>query len=277
MPDFDRVVIVGVGLLGGSLGMALRERGLANQIIGFGRNQGRLQKAIEMGAIDSAGTDLRECTTDADLVVVCTPVQRVVDLVREASPNMAEQGLITDVGSTKAAIVEQLEDCSAFCGSHPLAGSERSGVEYARSDLFAGRTCVITPAGQSSDALIKRTLGLWSSVGANVVKMDAREHDAAIAVTSHLPHVIASALAAATPESLLPLAATGWQDTTRVASGSVEMWTQIIEENRDPVLAALEGFGQQIERWRAAIRDENREQLQSLLLAGKKIRDTVGN
>lgn len=279
MADFDRAVIVGVGLLGGSIGMALRDRGLASQVVGFGRRRESLKLAYELGAVDSFCTELGEACSEADLVLVCTPVQLVPELVLECQQHVKPGALITDVGSTKRTICEHLADTATttFCGSHPLAGSDRSGVESAERQLLEGKLTVITPAETTPSALVDRTEKLWRDLGSRTVQMSPKEHDEAIARTSHLPHVVAAALAGLTPDELLPLAATGWCDTTRVAAGQVELWTQILQENRGPALAAVREYSDSLQSWLAALETGDAEQLGNLLALGKKKRDTLGN
>ncbi len=277
--EFNRAVIVGVGLLGGSVGLALRARGMARHIVGWGRRAESLHEALVLGAIDSIDTDLASACRDADLVVVCTPVQCVVPQVLACLDVIAAGGLITDVGSTKFSICSQLAGSgdANFCGSHPLAGSEKSGVSFASPELFSGRLTVVTPTPQTSPELAHRTEGFWRALGSRTLRMSPLEHDCAVARTSHLPHIVAAALAAETPDELLPLAASGWCDTTRVAAGSIAMWRQILQENRLPVLDALQQFTASLEIWIEALRRDDAEQIEQLLLAGKQQRDSVGN
>ena len=193
---------------------------------------------------------------------------------------MPAHGLVTDVGSTKHSIVASLAQSAAagsFVGSHPMAGSEKSGVEHARESLLDGKLVVITPDVGSNPKQVATTEQLWRSLGARTMLMSPAEHDRAVAHTSHLPHVLASALAGATPSEMLPLAASGWCDTTRVASGGAELWRQILEENRQPVTEVLEDFVSQLQRWLTALRDHNGEQIEKLLLDGKLKRDSLGN
>ena len=277
MAEFQRAVIVGVGLLGGSLGLALRKRGLASEIIGFGRQPTNLASAIECGAIDQAASYLAEACEQADLVVVCTPVQTVAGFVEQASPHVRPGALITDVGSTKGSIVSQLAQNPYFCGAHPLAGSDKSGVQHADAELFQDRTTVLTPHQNTPATVHERCEQLWRALGCHTRQMDAQQHDQAVAMTSHLPHLVAAALAGGTPRDLLPLAASGWCDTTRVAGGSVDMWLQIFQDNRPAVLAALQQFEKQISQWVEALGSEDDEQLKKLLDTGKQIRDSVGS
>lgn len=278
MAAFEKVVIVGVGLLGGSIGLALRQRGLARQVVGFGRNQQNLDKAVTRGAIDSYESELVNACQGANLCVICTPVQDIATRVVECSPHLASDGLITDVGSTKQNICESLAKAGIenFCGSHPLAGSDRSGVEHADEKLFEDRLTVVTPL-QTNAMLLRRTLEFWESIGCKTQAMSPQEHDWALAQTSHLPHIVAAALAAGTPASLLPLAATGWRDTTRIAGGSPSLWRQIIEENRPAILEAIKQYNASLKPWVDALENQDFDQVESLLTAGKEKRDNLGS
>lgn len=277
--QFNRAVIVGVGLLGGSVGMALRARGMARHVVGWGRRVESLQEALEVGAVDAIQSDLSKACRDADLVVICTPVQCVVPHVLACLEVIAADGLITDVGSTKQSICNELigRGDRNFCGSHPLAGSEKSGVSFASPELFDGKMTVVTPTAVTCPELAGRTEKFWQALGSRTLRMSPQEHDYGVARTSHLPHIVAAALAAETPDALLPLAASGWCDTTRVAAGGVELWRQILQENRLPVLEALQQFTASLEIWTEAIRRDDAEQIEQLLLAGKQQRDSVGN
>jgi prephenate dehydrogenase len=284
MPVGQRVAIVGVGLIGGSIGLALRSRGLAEEVVGVGRRPAVLEKAVAVGAIDRGTTNLVEGVAEADLVVVATPVGIIVDVV-QAVAQLAPRASITDAGSTKAEICQALRpdaDGSGlrpgrFVGSHPLAGGHRTGPEHARGDLFFGRTVVVTPEDDTPPGLVQRMKEFWESLGAEVTLLSPEEHDRALAATSHLPHLIASALAAATPEEWLRLAATGWADTTRIAAGDAELWTQIFSQNRAAVLDALRRFEHQLAVLDKAIAEGDTAALTSRLQEGKRIRDALGD
>ncbi len=278
MPAFEQVVIVGVGLLGGSIGLAVKERQVAGEVIGIGRNQARLDEAIRREIIDRATTDLRAGVQQADLVVVCTPVELVSETAKDVLRAAPANCLVTDVGSTKQAIVDALSDWAMqFVGSHPLAGDHRSGAEFARGGLLEGKMVVVTPTPQTNPTTEERIGGFWSALGANVVTLAADEHDAAVAVTSHLPHAVASALAATMPKSMLPLAATGFADTTRVAAADPQLWRQIFLTNREQVLAAIDDFDHHLAALRDALAAGDEQQLEQLLAEGKQIRDALGN
>jgi prephenate dehydrogenase len=221
----------------------------------------------------------------ADVVVVCTPVEWIANHVAETGQRCPEHCVITDAGSTKEQLVAASEAALKlrfpaeipFVGSHPIAGSERNGPEAASANLFEGRVAVVTATELSKPAAITATEEFWQALGARVVRMSPAEHDDALACTSHLPHLLSSALAAATPEELLPLAATGWQDTTRIAAGDAELWRQIFLANRGRTLKALEDFETVLKRFRAALETADGTLLADLLAEGKRRRDAVGS
>lgn len=278
-----RVAILGVGLLGGSLGKALRCRGLAEEVTGFVRREETARAAMKAGAVDRAGRELASVVAGADLVVLCTPVARMAPLVAELTDALAPGATVTDVGSVKAAVVSAAEDVVAraggcFVGSHPMAGSERTGVEAAREDLFSGAVVVVTPTDRSDAAAVVRVHELWRSVGARVISLDPERHDTLVARSSHLPHLVAASLASyilgadPAPEQGA-LCATGFRDTTRVASGSPEMWRDIALANREAILSALDGFGMSLARLRRAIEDSDAEAVERYLVEAKARRD----
>jgi len=275
------VAIVGVGLIGGSIGLALRQRGLAERVIGIGRRQPTLRIARRVGAVTNTTIDLAKGVAEADLVIVCTPVGRIVEHVRTAAEHCRPGTLITDAGSTKQAIVaaldQQLPGGCRFLGSHPLAGSEKSGPAHAQADLFDGRVAVITPTINTRAEDYDRIEQFWQSLGSVVVRMSPEEHDRALAMTSHLPHMAAAALAATVPEHLFRLTGTGMLDTSRLASGDVELWRQILEMNRENVLNALEQYGAQLRVLHRALRDGDFHAVEEFLRIAKKKRDALGS
>jgi prephenate dehydrogenase len=281
MKHWDTVAIIGVGLIGGSIGLALRERKLAGRIIGVGRRPENLAKAKAAGAVHRATQDLSDGVHEAELVVVCTPVDSIARFVREAAAACPPGALLTDAGSTKASIVRQLNGtlprAVAFVGSHPLAGSEKSGCEYARADLFDGRVVVVTPTRKTNKEHLQRTADLWSALGASVMIMSPAAHDRALAATSHLPHVVAAALARLTAAENLPLAAGGWRDCTRIAAGDAELWSQILLDNRDNVLKAIGKLEKSLAGFRLAIERDDARRLHQLLKEAKQRRDAVGS
>ncbi len=222
MERLDTVAIIGVGLIGGSLGLALRSGGLASRVVGVGRDLGTLEQARASGAIDTATTDLAEAVADAAVVVVCTPVSRIPHDVRRVAEAAPADALVTDAGSTKRQIVETVEGhptaADVFVGAHPIAGSERSGAAHARSGLFRGRVCVLTPTPRTPSDRLERARRFWGGLGCRVLEMSPIEHDEVLAYTSHLPHALAAALALSVPAEWLALAAGAYRDGTRVAA-----------------------------------------------------------
>jgi prephenate dehydrogenase len=277
---WNTVAIFGVGLIGGSVGIALRQRGLAGQVIGIGRDASRLQKAQELGAISSYTTHAKEAARAADLAIVCTPVQIIFEHVSMLAEGGSPDLLITDAGSTKENLVREVEDRLPnvkFVGSHPLAGSDRSGVEFSRADLYEDKTVVVTTTERTDPDAVTAVTDFWTSLGANVVSMSPASHDAALARTSHVPHVIASALAALPREDELSLTAGGWLDTTRIAAADVELWRQILQENRHHVATELEQFRKRLDEFRTALIDNDSATITRLLAAGKQRRDVMGS
>ncbi len=279
MAQIDTAAIVGVGLIGGSIGLALRQRGLARTVVGIGRTPSRLRTAERVGAIDWGTSDIGRGVADAELIVVCTPVEHVVAHVRQAARACAPGALITDAGSTKGticrALATELDGRGAFVGSHPMAGSEKSGPEHADPSLFDGCITVITPTPESRAEDVDRIEAFWRSLGASVLRMTPDEHDRVVANVSHLPHLVASALAASVDPRDLVLAATGWQSTTRVAAGDAELWRQIFSENRPQLLGALTRFEDMLHEFRRALEQNDLPELGRLLTLGKHNRDAL--
>ncbi|HEX3996943.1 MAG TPA: prephenate dehydrogenase/arogenate dehydrogenase family protein [Pirellulales bacterium] len=281
MPRWNTVAIVGVGLIGGSIGLALRSRGLAGRVIGVGRSDASLGRALETGAVSETTLELAAAVEKADLVVFATPVDRIVSAIQEAQRHFSSRALVTDAGSTKAAMVRELENSIRphirFVGGHPLAGGEKAGVAFASADLFEGRVAIVTPIEQTPPKVVRDAREFWSSLGARVVTMSPEEHDEAVAAISHLPHLVASAVARSTPQDRLDLAAGGWRDTTRIAAGDAELWQQILLANRRNVLKSLARFEKTIARFKAALKNDKPAALKRLLAEAKRIRDAVGS
>ena len=281
MKHLKNVAIVGVGLIGGSIGMALRQRGLADSVIGIGRRQVSLRIARRVGAVTHTTVDLAKGVAGAELVIVCTPAGQIVEHVRQAAAACAEGTLITDTGSVKQAIVAaldgQLPRSCRFLGSHPIAGSEKGGPSHARANLFEGRVAVLTPTRNTRAEDFDLLEEFWQGLGSVVVQMPAEEHDRALAVTSHLPHMAAAALAVTVSEPCFRLAGGGLLDATRMAGGDPGLWQQVLLMNRGNVLTALEQFGAQLAALHAAIRDQNEAELKRYLTTAKKNRDALGS
>lgn len=278
---FDTLAIVGVGLLGGSVGLAAKARGISRRVVGIGRSPANLAKAKDLGVIDSLTTDLTAGVADADLIVVCSPVDKIAEHALEAAKAAKSGALITDVGSTKANIVRDVEakipPGVAFVGAHPLAGSEKQGAENARAELFDNRVCILTPTANTPAVAVERSKLLWSTLGSQVRTLTPEEHDLALATTSHLPHFIAALLAKQLPEAWRAFAATGFRDTTRIAAGDPLLWTAIARENSLAISHALEVFAGQLDGLREAVLKQDSDELARLLTEAKKVRDALGS
>jgi prephenate dehydrogenase len=277
---FRRVAIYGVGLLGGSIGAALRRKSPTVEVIGVGRSEEKLRAAVERGQLTRFTTDPRAAARECDLLVFCTPVDEIPTGITYVVEACQPGTLITDVGSTKAIICEELYELTGdrveFVGAHPIAGSDKTGAEHARADLFDGRLCVVTPRPNNTSAAVSRVVEFWQSLGLRIATTTPAEHDAALAVTSHLPHLVAAALAQQLEPSLVPYAATGFRDTTRVAAGSPELWTAIFQSNRDSLLDALSTFQNTLALYRAAIDGSDERQLSRLLAEAQYRRHLLG-
>ncbi|MCA9063773.1 MAG: prephenate dehydrogenase/arogenate dehydrogenase family protein [Planctomycetaceae bacterium] len=253
----QRVVIVGVGLIGGSIAAALRVRLPECRIAGVGRNAERLQAAADAGLLDEFSTQVTDFIVgENSLTVVCLPVDQIARCVRQVCLHAGSNCVVTDAGSIKGAIYESLRSDGGvpvqFVGSHPIAGSEQSGFEFADADLYVQRTCVVT-AESAAPALVRRVERFWKLLGSSVALMDADEHDRTLAVTSHLPHAMACATAGVLDPALLPFSGTGFRDTTRVAAGSVDVWQSIMNGNRTHLVNAIDRAIVSLQQLRTAV------------------------
>jgi prephenate dehydrogenase len=275
--------IVGVGLLGGSVAKAARSGGLARRIVGVGRDPERLRPAVDDGTLDTAVTDLQAGVREADVILLAAPVLAIEGLLERVWGAAAHGAVVTDVGSTKRNIVRAAERLAAtrplgFVGSHPLAGSEQAGYRVARADLFRGATVVVTPTEKTELAALKTTTELWEALGARVTSLDPETHDRTVAAISHLPHLIACALvdgAGRVEPGALELAARGFRDTTRIAGGDPDMWTEIFLANRDALTAGIEAFRQALGDLQRVIDSGRADALRAELARIKAIREQL--
>jgi prephenate dehydrogenase len=278
---WETVAIIGVGLIGGSIGRALLERGLARRVVGIGRNAARLKNVKKIGAITDTSLDLAKGVSEADVVIVCTPVDLIAEQAVAAVEHAPAHALVSDAGSTKhqivSAVEKKLRGRGHFVGSHPMAGSEKAGAAESRADLFEGKVVVVTPSKRTPAADAEAIGEFWASLGARVLMMGPDAHDRAVAATSHLPHLLASILAGVTLAEDAPLVASGWLDTTRIAGGDPELWRQIFQSNDKHLLEALKRFEKQLTAARRALEKGDAARLTKLLAQGKAVRDALGN
>ena len=275
------VAIVGVGMIGGSIGKALKSRRLATRIIGIGRSAPSLAAAKKEGAVTETSLDIGAVAA-ADVVVVAAGVGAIPDLLERIDAVVKPGTLITDAGSTKASIVAGWEKKrrsrrGRFVGSHPIAGSHRRGSAAADAELFAGRVTVVTPVAATPERDADEISGFWSALGSTVSMMTPREHDRILAATSHAPHMVAAAVASATPPSSRNFTAGGWRDTTRIAAGDPELWADILLDNAGELATVMKRFAGVIEKMLTAIESGDRRRLVALLERAKEQRDAVGS
>ncbi|MDQ2687598.1 MAG: prephenate dehydrogenase/arogenate dehydrogenase family protein [Armatimonadota bacterium] len=274
LAQFGTVAIIGVGLIGGSLGMALKTRRLAANVVGIGRRPERLQQAVQMGAIDRATTDLHTGLADADIVVLCTTIGNILETLPDVLEHVKADAVVTDVGSAKTQIVARAQSAPHFVGSHPMAGSERTGVEAATPLLFQEATWALTPTDDTDPRALQTIRTLAQEIGAATLVLPPETHDALVAVTSHLPHVMASALMrqaadirAQTPE-IRRLAAGSFADMTRVAAASPDIWRDVCLSNRDAILSALTAYRAQLDALQAAVEAADPAALEAFFAEG---------
>ncbi len=275
----EQITIIGVGLIGGSVGLAAKARGDARRVIGVDRDAAVLKSAVQLGAIDSGAATVAEGVAGSQLIVVCTPVDRIAEVILAAAPHCRPGTLFTDVGSVKGGLYHAVHGCltdhSEFVPAHPLTGSEQCGVEHARADLFEDRVTVLTPEQPDIEAdCVER---FWTALGSRVVRMTPEDHDRALAVTSHLPHAVASAVAGSTSPELLSLTAGGFRDVTRIAAGDPALWAAIFQANRESVLAALDKFIRHMDEFKRLLEASDGAGLVRWLTEGKQVRDALGS
>ncbi|MDD4927859.1 MAG: prephenate dehydrogenase/arogenate dehydrogenase family protein [Gallionella sp.] len=282
-PFFNKIVIFGVGLIGGSFALALREAEAVGEVVGFGRSAATLAQARQLGIIDRIGDDLAELC-DADLVLLATPVGQMSELMARIAPHLGEHTLVTDGGSTKgdvvAAVYENMGDKAAqFVPAHPIAGAENSGAAAARADLYAGKKVVLTPLPENPADAVMRVRRAWELCGAQVTELTPLQHDEVFAAVSHLPHLLSFALVhdlaqRSNCELLLSFAASGFRDFTRIAASSPEMWRDICMANKDALLNELGSYRQELAVIHEALSEGDADKLQQIF---SQARDVRGN
>ncbi|OPL12594.1 MAG: hypothetical protein AVO34_07090 [Firmicutes bacterium ML8_F2] len=281
---FRQAALIGTGLIGGSIGLALREKGLVGKIIGFDRDGVTCRKAVQREAVDLAVESPAEAVQDADLVILAVPVISAVEVLRELMPVIGRGTIITDVGSTKSAIMAAVEQILpagvSFIGGHPMAGSEESGIESAEPALLENAIYVLTPAPGTSEQAVDKLSVLIDHIGAQPIVLDPLKHDRIVAMVSHLPHIAAASLVQSVAgtedmELVRTLAAGGFRDSTRIALGNPEIWRDICISNRWALLAALKSFKASINKLEKYLAEPNAEGIQEYLLQARDYRSSI--
>jgi len=276
MKMFNKVVIVGTGLIGGSLGFALKKQTLAAQVIGLSRHRENARLAKKNGSIDSIGSSL-EVVADADLVILATPVDTIINLGSKIAQKIKKDCIVIDVGSTKERIVSKLSPLIPnFVGCHPLAGSEKKGVANSRESIFEGSVCIITPAVRTAADVLNKVKLFWEILGSRIVILSAKKHDQVLSLTSHLPHLVAFSLISSIPNRCLGLSSNGLRDTTRISSSDAAIWSEVFLSNRSNLLSALLIFQSKLTALKLALKSKNKKQLIKILLKAKKKREKLG-
>jgi prephenate dehydrogenase len=280
---FRKITIIGVGLLGGSLGMVIKKRRLAGEVAGFVRRAASIAECKKAKAVDFCTCDLQDAVTDADLIILCTPLAQMLPVVRKMIPSIKRGAIVTDVGSVKTSVVKELESLVAkggahFIGSHPMAGAEKTGVAAARADLFDNAVCLVTPTKRSNPTALRKVEQFWKAVGTRAMRMTPELHDELVSRSSHLPHIAAATLANLILNPMLPksqslLCANGFRDTTRIASGSPEMWRDIAMTNRKNLGKALETFIRDLKKIQALLKKGDAKAVEKFFQQGKQRRD----
>jgi prephenate dehydrogenase len=281
--QFQKITIIGVGLLGGSIGLAVKRHKLAAEVAGYVRRKASLADCEKAGAVDYATTDLLAAVSNADLVILCTPLAQMRGLAQAILPALKGGAIVTDVGSVKADVVREVASVvkkagAHFVGSHPMAGGEKMGVSAARADLYQNAVCVITPDKKSNVSAVRAVEQFWQSLGARTLHLDAAKHDLFVSRTSHLPHVAAAALVnlvldPKSPKEQADLCATGFRDTTRIASGSPEMWRDIALANRKNLARSLDAFAAELKRFQTALKKNDAAAVEKFFATAKARRD----
>jgi prephenate dehydrogenase len=284
MQEKPTISILGLGLMGASLGLALKQRGYAGTVRGYARREETRRAALERGVADEIFSSPEEAVTGADIVVACVPIWTIARLIEQVLPALKPGAVVTDVGSTKSELIRSTEKLfreseADFVGSHPVAGSEKTGIEAGDANLYRNRLCIICPPQKCRPEAVDAVTALWKFVGSETLEMSPEQHDALLASTSHLPHMVAAALArsvaGSTPEEKAPFCGTGFKDTTRVASGSPDMWVDIIDTNRKALAEELTRFHAELTGLMEILRQGNSQDIREWLVQAADARNAI--
>ncbi len=274
MKKLKKISIIGVGLLGGSIGMAVKKKNLAEKVVGFFRHKKKIEAALQANAIDMATLDFDEAIKDSDLIILSSPVSDILARLKQIKKTAFKDTLITDTGSTKEKIVKEADGLN-FIGSHPLAGSEQSGLQFASPGLFSGSICILTPNNNKNKTSVKRITEFWNELGCQTITMLPKSHDRILAFTSHLPHAIAFSLIKSIPQKMLKCSAGGIKDTTRIALSNPDIWLDIFLSNRDCVLRSIGALEKSLAEFKNALKAKDRQKLLSFLKTAQNKRKNI--
>lgn len=278
---YTNVAIVGPGLIGGSMGIALRRRGVAEKVVGIGRRECSLQEAREVGAVDETTLDLEGGVEDADLVVLATPIRAIPGLMPSLAAAMSSGAVLTEVASTKRSVIDTIQQGLTrradiiLIPTHPMAGSERRGAPHASGDLFEDSVCIFTPLPDTPPGELKKMQSLWTALGTTIREMTPEEHDHTVAAVSHLPHLAASSVAQCVSAEEGEYAGGGYIDTTRIASGDPHLWRDICESNADEINSAVETLIDRLQELNDSLNNGQFDKVQRFLADAKNKRDLI--
>lgn len=279
---FEKLAIIGPGLLGGSIGLAVRHRKIARQTAIWARRVEAADQAWQLGAADVASHDIVQIVTNADLVILATPIGVMADLARQIKPHLRPGAVVTDVGSVKYPVVKalthRLQPHARFVGSHPMAGSDQAGIEAARRDLFDNAVCIVTPTEDTDKSAEKLVHDFWKTLGCQVRTLTPQTHDEIVARISHLPHVVAAAVVNVVCHDdarVLDFTGPGFKDFSRIAGGPAEMWTEICLENRHEIARCLDSLIEHLGVIRAALENADAVEMRAVLKRAKHYRDEL--
>ncbi|MDD2685890.1 MAG: prephenate dehydrogenase/arogenate dehydrogenase family protein [Gallionella sp.] len=281
-PAFQKVVIFGVGLIGGSFSLALRKAGAVGEVVGFGRSAATLNEAKQLGILDRIGDDVAREVCDADIVLIATPVAQMADIFKRIAPHLGANTLVTDGGSTKGDVVLAARanlgnKLAQFIPAHPIAGGEKSGASAALAELYHGKRVVLTPLPENTQEAVARIRKAWEVCGANVSELTAEQHDTVFAAVSHLPHLLSFALVhdlakRDNKDQLLSFAASGFRDFTRIAASSPEMWRDICMANRNALMSELQQYTDELQVLHQALENNNAAKLEEIFSLAREVR-----
>ena len=281
---FEQITILGPGLLGASIAMAVKERRLAQRVIVWAHRPETRMKSAAQPWCDAVAETPEEAVIESDLVVVCTPVEAIFPLLEQIQDTLAPSALVTDVGSTKNHLCHQAETLlnkkATFVSSHPMTGSEQGGMDHAKGDLFEKAPCILTPVDAETAPGLDRIGAFWEALGMTITVLSPKQHDEVVAHVSHLPHILAASLCnylSGKHPTWGKLSGGGLRDSTRIASSDPSLWQQILEQNREEVLRAMDGFQKELQRFKSALQSSHRTETTRLLNSGKDYRDQLNS
>ena len=276
---FKKITIIGLGLIGGSLALAIKEKKLAKEIIGVSRRKSTTRRAVKEKIVDFATLDLEEGVKDSDFVIIAAPVFKIVEIAGTIAPFLKKGAIVTDAGSTKKYIVKGIERIKLkgayFAGSHPIAGSEKSGIEYADKDLFKGAYCIITKTSNTNKKALDKIKRFWKALEMKVITMPLDRHDRLLSKISHLPHAVSVSLVNSAGRKDIGFAAGGFRDTTRIASGEPGLWKDIFLTNRENLIKDIRMLKKELSKIETALKNSNSASLLKFFSNAKVIRDSL--